>query len=104
VNKRVRATNFYSNPLLPRRRFAFEGLAVNELSDVTFTCDDVKEGNPCTETGQMVLEQLRFKHTVFEVCVCLIIFTCVEHLIAYSILVRNSRKYMVFKEEEKEKK
>jgi len=75
-------------------RFAFEGLAVNELADVQFTCEDIIEGNPCTTDGQQVLDRLKFKNSVAAVCFWLVVYTCIEHFIAYALLVRNSRKYM----------
>ena len=33
-------------------RFAFEGLCVNEMKDLVFSCDDIEEGGACVETGE----------------------------------------------------
>ena len=76
------------------RRYAFEGLAVNEFTGAVFSCDDVAEGGVCVETGEEVLDRLSFDMSVPRVFMCLGIFFALEHLAAYTILSLNAKKYM----------
>lgn len=75
-------------------RFAFEGLAKNEFDSVTFTCDDVRPGQVCVETGKEVLDKLSFTMSVPQVFLYLLIFMCVEHCLAFYLLEKNKRRYM----------
>ena len=83
-------------------RYAFEGLAVNEFSSAVFTCEDVKEDGACIEDGREVLDRLSFTMSVPEVFKCLVIFFCIEHLVAYVILSVSAKKYQVLTEKKKQ--
>lgn len=78
-------------------RWSFMGLAVNEFTDTTFSCDDVAEGDTCTATGEEVLRRLSFEdETTGEACLGLFVLIVAFNVLAYTILRINKRKYQAF--------
>eukprot|EP00301_Raphidiophrys_heterophryoidea_P000122 c10063_g1_i1.p1 GENE.c10063_g1_i1~~c10063_g1_i1.p1 ORF type:complete len:733 (+),score=201.68 c10063_g1_i1:101-2200(+) len=75
-------------------RYSFEGLAVNEFTGLTFSCNDVSDNAVCIRTGEEVLQRYSFHTEVKDTIYRLAIYFVCEHLIAYTILRLKKKHYM----------
>ena len=79
------------------RRWSFMGLAVNEFEGTTFSCEDVEEGDGCITSGEEVLRNLSFNNgSTQKACLGLLALIAGFHVLAYTVLRVNKRKYQTY--------
>jgi ABC-type multidrug transport system ATPase subunit/ABC-type multidrug transport system permease subunit len=74
--------------------WGFQGLIINEYTDKTLECFDIKETEPCLTTGKQVLSRYSFDvYTKTECIIFLVLIGIFFHILSYLVLRFKKPKY-----------